>query len=78
MHGSSETIMKVMTQREGTAAIVQNVENNLSVEMNKQAMSKTTGAAVSWDEASYGGLTVNIGFAVDTDTLLAADFKPTV
>ena len=42
----------------------------MNVALQKQVMKNALGMAVHWDEASYGSLSVNIGFAVAymTDT----------
>ena len=36
----------------------------MNVALQKQVMKNAFGVAVHWDEASYGSLSVNIGFAV--------------
>ena len=44
----------------------------MNVALQKQVMKNAFGVAVHWDEASAGGLSVNIGFAVDACTWNAA------
>lgn len=76
--GSKNTIMDTLTDSKGYAAITRNVSNQLYERMAAQTLSDSCALSMSWDGATYGGLSVNIAMALDCDSLRCCHLKPGV
>ena len=65
-----------MSGSAGYSIAIRNVHNNLYGNLQREAHKSTTSSALHWRGASYGGLSVNIGVAVDSFSHASAYLKP--
>ena len=77
-HGSHNTIMDTLTGAKGYSAVIRNCSNNLYTGLASGAFKHTTSLCLSHDGATYSGLNVNIGMALDCDSGFGAHVRPGV
>ena len=76
--GSNEAILAAMQEHKGMASEVGNVLTYMDREVQRKIMLNATAAALSWDEATYGGSSYNVGFVININNGQAAYLKPVV
>ena len=75
--GASNQVMNaLMDGHDGLAAKVRNVANLEYQKLAAAAMGSASAVGLNWDGAMYGGLSVNIGMAVDCISLRAVHLQP--
>ena len=76
--GSKNAVLDALQEHKGLASVVRNVHIIQDRELQKKVMEHATSASISWDEACYGGLSVNLGYAINGSTGKAAYLRPVV
>ena len=78
--GSKNVIMDCLTEgHKGYSSKVRQLQNVEYAEASWRTLCPSSSLVVHWDESCYHGLSVNVGFAMDTrDLVTVAYFKPTV
>ena len=76
--GGHSMIANAIYGHRGYASVVANVKANIYKQKAKAMLQKSACASWSWDGAGYGGLSVNVCFAVDPISLNGAHCAPMV
>ena len=75
---NAEAMLQVMQSHKGYAAVVMNVSNGLYERAAIISLEQCRALCMSWDGASYSGLSVNIGVGLDCISERAANMRPVV
>ena len=62
----------------GFSSAIMALRNSRYLEMGREAFRTCSAVALHWDAASYGGLSTNIGFCMNTRTRMTLHMKPVV
>ena len=76
--GGHSLIANVLSNHRGYASITQNIRSRIYRDKARDQFRTLASCSFSWDSASYGGLSVNICYAIDPFTLQGAHCKPLV
>lgn len=78
VHGSKNTIMDVLTGSKGYIAVCRSVSNGMYVDLSRRTLEGAASLSLSWDAATYGGVSTNIAIAMDCFSENACYLKPGV
>ena len=76
--GNAETILELLATHKGQAAVVMNFTNAMYEENARSLMQLCRALSMSWDGATYAGLSVNIAMGLCCVTAKAVHMRPVV